>query len=67
MEIIFIKGLIEQLLQLFNGVTWDGDLISKPDRDELIKIGLSDKAGGGFNYITGKGIQYLSDLKLVHC
>lgn len=48
------KGRVEQLLQLMK-VTWDGDLISKSCRDELVKKGLAQRAAG-YNMITEKGI-----------
>lgn len=59
------KGRIEQLLQLLR-ITWDGDLISKPDRDELLKNELCVKASGGWNIITPKGIEYLEQLGFIH-
>ena len=55
-------GYLEQLKQLFNGVTWDGDLISKYYRTELVKKGLADQVPGGWNLITAKGVTYLVDL-----
>jgi hypothetical protein len=33
--------LHEQLRQLINGPVWDGNVISKQDRDELIRLGLA--------------------------
>ena len=59
------KGRLEQLLQLLR-IVWDGDIIDKTERDELIKSGLAQKAEGGFNLITPKGIQYLSELGIIH-
>lgn len=59
------NGFVEQLFLLFKGVTWDGDLISKVDRDELVKAGLADRKRG-YNFITAKGIEYLLDLGIVH-
>ena len=59
----FKKGTLEQLKLLFNGVTWDGDLISKEHRDLLVKAGLAEKCGG-WNLITKKGVQYLIDLDI---
>ena len=55
--------LLDQLQQLLS-VTWDGNLICKADRDELVKKRLADKYDG-FNYITKKGLRYLIDLKLI--
>lgn len=57
-------GRVEQLLQLLQ-ITWDGDLISKSDRDELVKNELAFKTSG-FNLITGKGIIYLLELGFIH-
>lgn len=59
------NGYIEQLFLLFKGVTWDGDLISKAHRDELVKVGLAERVRG-YNFITAKGIAYLLDLGIVH-
>ena len=60
------KVFIEQLLQLFNGTTWDGNLISKRDRDGLVQSGFAVRARGGYNLITVKGVEYLLDLGLIH-
>ena len=57
-------GYIEQLKQLFNGVRWDGDLLSKHHRNELVKNGLAAKANG-WNLITEKGVTYLEELGLI--
>lgn len=54
----------EQLLQLLR-ITHDGDLISKSERSELVKIGFATRSSG-FNIITADGIKYLSDNKLIH-
>lgn len=56
---------IEQLMQIFNGAIWDGDLISKADRDELVKASLVQRAHSGYNIITPKGVEYVVDLGLV--
>ncbi len=56
--------MIEQL-QLLCMLTWDGNLISKAYRDELVKAGLARRFEGGFNLITAKGVQYLYDLRLL--
>lgn len=58
------KNRTEQLLLLFRGVTWDGDLISKSDRSFLVKAGLAEQIRG-YNLITPKGVQYLLDLGIV--
>ena len=56
--------MIEQL-QLLCMLTWDGNLIAKGYRDDLVKAGLAQKFEGGFNLITPKGVQYLCDLRLL--
>ena len=48
----------ECLLQLFYGVTWDGDLISKQHRDEAVLNWHAQKIDG-WNYITESGIAFL--------
>ena len=54
---------IEQLAQLFNGVTWDGDLIDKPSIQLLRKHSYCDKADG-WNFITEKGVRLISELQI---
>lgn len=56
--------MIEQL-QCLCMLTWDGNLISKGSRDDLVKAGLAQRFEGGFNLITAKGVQYLYDLGLL--
>lgn len=58
------------LMQLFvQGPTWDGNLISKCHRDDLVKAGLADR-WDGWNWLTQEGVEaavagglasYLSD------
>ena len=52
--------MLEQLKQLAK-ITWDGNLISKQYRDELVEVGLAEKRNG-WNFLTAKGVQYLIDL-----
>lgn len=59
-----MTGYLEQLLDIFKGSVWDGNLISKKHRDELLKAGLVIKAHG-WNVITPKGVQYLGELGLL--
>ena len=56
-------GRLEQLKQLTTA-TWDGNLISKQDRTELVKSGLAAKAEG-WNFITAEGIRALNNLGLL--
>lgn len=60
------QPLVAQLQQLTH-LTWDGDLISKSDRDKLLKAELSQKINNGWNIITAKGIEYLEGLGFIHC
>ncbi len=55
--------MIEQLIQL-KQITWDGNLISKQYRDELVKSGLVQRAYG-YNFLTEKGVEYLTNLKFL--
>ena len=48
---------LEQLRQL-KTITWDGNLISKADRDELFKRGLIDRAHG-WQWLTRAGVDEL--------
>jgi hypothetical protein len=59
------SGRIEQLLQLLR-LTWDGDLISKAERDTLVGLGLAQNFGDGWNLITSQGVKYLYDLGFIH-
>jgi hypothetical protein len=58
------SGMIEQLQQL-QKVTWDGDLISKSQRDALVKCGYVVRCGGGWNLITKKGVEVLVNIGLL--
>jgi hypothetical protein len=53
-------SFLDQLCQLTK-VTWDGDLISKNTRDELVKCGYANKING-YNFITSEGIVVLQNL-----
>ena len=47
----------EVLMQLFvDGPTWDGNLISKADRNELTASGLAAK-WEGWNFLTEEGVK----------
>lgn len=56
-----MNSRIDQLKQITSAPVWDGNLISKYDRDELVKSGLVGRHAG-WNYLTGLGIQYAVDL-----
>ena len=53
-----LNGRLEQLWQLACGIVWDGDLISKDDRNGLVEAGFAGKEQG-FNFITAEGIRHL--------
>lgn len=47
----------EVLMQLFvQGPIWDGNLISKCDRDALVDAGLADR-WSGWNWLTQEGVE----------
>lgn len=47
----------EALMQLFvYGPTWDGNLVSKSQRDDLLASGLADHYEG-WNYLTFDGVK----------
>lgn len=47
----------EVLMQLFVfGPTWDGDLVSKHERTELVVSGLADQ-WDGWNFLTVAGVK----------
>jgi hypothetical protein len=60
-----VGGILETLLECLQ-ITWDGDLISKTDRDELANKGLIVRCNG-YNIISVKGIEYLEQLGIIHC
>ena len=59
-----MNSRIEQLLQLSTGHVWDGNLISKHDRDELVKAGLVARCEG-WNFLTTEGIKYVVNLNML--
>jgi hypothetical protein len=45
------------LMQLFvQGPTWDGNLISKTERDNLVAVGMVDR-WNGWNFLTQEGVE----------
>ena len=54
---------LAQLTQL-RTITWDGDLISKHDRDELQRAGLVERAHG-YNFLTTEGVRFLYVLGVI--
>lgn len=59
-----MNSRIDQLSQLAKGPVWDGNLISKHDRDELFKAGLVGR-WGGWNFLTEEGIKYAVTLHIL--
>ncbi len=58
------QSFIAQLQQLTH-LTFDGDLIGKSIRDELVKQGLAYRYNG-WNIITKDGIKYLENGGFIH-
>lgn len=51
-------GAKDVLRQLFlDGPTWDGNIISKAGRDDLIAVGFADRRNG-WAFLTGLGVEY---------
>lgn len=47
----------EVMMQLFvQGPTWDGDLVSKSERDDLVDDGFCNRADG-WNFLTAEGVR----------
>lgn len=57
---LFPYDLIEQLYQLVNGPIFDGEVISKSDRDTLIEMGIATRVccKGQQGYTASKYIGY---------
>ena len=56
-----LPSTLEQLLQFTGGPVWDGNLIGKQGRDELVEEGLVERARG-YNFLTAKGVTVLVTL-----
>lgn len=56
---------IEQLADIAAHPVWDGNLISKTDRDVLVKDGYVQKVEGGWNIITAMGLTICLRLGIV--
>lgn len=59
-----MNGHIDQLKQFLNGPIWDGHLISKDSRKQLVKVGMVHQYEG-FNFLTLKGLRILYELGLL--
>lgn len=60
-----VGGALETLIQCLR-IVWDGDLVSKSDRDDFVNKGLIIRSNG-YNVISAKGIEYLEQLNIIHC
>lgn len=50
------SAAVEVLGQLFtNGPTWDGNIVSKSGRSEIVSVGLA-KHLNGWSYLTDEGV-----------
>lgn len=59
-----MNATIDTLIQLSKGPVWDGNLISKHDRDELVKNGWVARTLG-FNFLTEDGVKACAILKIL--
>lgn len=55
---------IDQFRQIVKGPVWDGNLIGKSNRDELVKNGLVARTMG-WNFLTKEGMEVAVKLKIV--
>lgn len=54
----------EQLKQIAEHPIWDGNLISKTMRDDLVKCGYVDCISG-WNFLTKEGVKVCVNLKIL--
>ena len=55
-------GMRDTIWQLFrNGPTWDGNMVSKSDRDIAVDAGLVERADG-WNWLTHSGVTLALEL-----
>lgn len=59
------QSIIAQLQQL-TCLTWDGDLLSKTDRNNLHAKGLISRFNNGWNIINKEGIELLEKLGFIN-
>lgn len=59
------QSLVAQLQQL-TPLTWDGELIGKSLRTDLVNQGLAQRINGGWNLITSADVEYLEKLGFIH-
>lgn len=52
------SAAIDVLRQLFlRGPTWDGNLVSKSGRTELVELGYAEQNNDGWQWLTAAGIE----------
>jgi hypothetical protein len=66
LRIALPAGCADMLRQLFfDGPTWDGNVVSKQSRDELVRMGLA-ASGHGWQWLTKAGIDACFDNGIQH-
>lgn len=52
------SAAIDVLRQLFmRGPTWDGNLVSKSGRSELVELGYAEQNNDGWQWLTSSGVE----------
>ena len=59
-----MNSRMEQLTAFTNGPIWDGNLISKTDRDDLYQEGYIERFRG-WNFLTQQGVKILVQLGIL--
>lgn len=60
-----LTAKIEQLRQLTAGPIWDGNLLSKTERDRLVAAGFVERVEG-WNFLSAKGVEICVTLRLLN-
>lgn len=60
-----MRSMLDSFTQILAGPVWDGNLISKSDRDSLHKAGYIARAHG-WNFISEAGIEVAHNLGLLN-
>lgn len=64
MKITVMEKAELETLDVLKTVRFDGDMPSKDARDALVEEGFVGRANG-FNFLTEKGVRFLTSLKLL--
>ncbi len=59
-----MENYIDQLMQLATGPIWDGNLISKNNRDDLVSCGYAMRTRG-YTLLTKHGLNVLLNIHLI--